>query len=94
MTREEAISKVKGYLTDCLPSDDYEEVEEIVKALEQESTTKNDLGVDCISSKIAKGKVCPLTCIKLRNAAVSLSSLRSSTWKHSILFSAKKSLVT
>lgn len=36
MTREEAISKVRGYLTDYLPSDNYEEVEEIVKALEQE----------------------------------------------------------
>ena len=36
MTREEALSKVKGYLTDYLSFDDYEEVEEIIKALEQE----------------------------------------------------------
>jgi hypothetical protein len=36
MTREEALSKVKGYITDYLPSDNYEEVEEIIKALEQE----------------------------------------------------------
>ena len=36
MTKEEAISKVKGYLTDYLPSDNYEEVEEIVKTLEQD----------------------------------------------------------
>lgn len=36
MTREEALSKVKGYLTDYLPSDNYEEVEEIIKALEKE----------------------------------------------------------
>lgn len=36
MTREEAIKRVKGYLTDCLPADCYEEVEEIIKALEQE----------------------------------------------------------
>lgn len=34
MTREEALSKVKGYLTDLLPSEEYDEVEEITKALE------------------------------------------------------------
>lgn len=37
MTREDAINRVQGYLTDYLPIEDYEEVEEIVKALEQES---------------------------------------------------------
>lgn len=36
MTREEAIKRVKGYLTDCLPADCYGEVEEIITALEQE----------------------------------------------------------
>ena len=36
MTREEAIKRVKGYLSDCLPADCYEEVEEIIEALEQE----------------------------------------------------------
>ena len=36
MTREEAIKRVKGYLTDCLPTDCYEEVEKVIKALEQE----------------------------------------------------------
>ena len=36
MTREEALRKTKGYLTDIIPSDDYDEVEEIIKALEQE----------------------------------------------------------
>lgn len=36
MTREEAITKVKGYLTNFIPSDNYIEVEEIIKALEQE----------------------------------------------------------
>ena len=35
MTREEATKRVKGYLTDCLPTDCYEEVEEVIKALEQ-----------------------------------------------------------
>ena len=34
MTREEALSKVKGYLADLLPSEEYDEVEEIIKALE------------------------------------------------------------
>lgn len=37
MTREEAMSKVRGYLTDYLPSEDDGELEEILKALEQES---------------------------------------------------------
>ena len=36
MTREEAIKRVKGYLTDCLHTDCYEEVEEVINALEQE----------------------------------------------------------
>ena len=36
MTREEALRKTKGYLTDIIPQEDYAEVEEIVKALEQE----------------------------------------------------------
>lgn len=36
MTNEEALSKVKGYLTDLFPSEQYDEVEEIIKALEQE----------------------------------------------------------
>ena len=36
MTREEAIKRVKGYLTDCLPTDCYGEIEEIIEALEQE----------------------------------------------------------
>jgi hypothetical protein len=36
MTREEALSKVKGYLTDLLPIEEYDEVEEILKALGQE----------------------------------------------------------
>ena len=36
MTKEEAIKIVKGYLTNSLPTDCYEEVEEIIKALEQQ----------------------------------------------------------
>ena len=43
MTRDEALKKVKGYLTDYLPKDDYDEVEEIVSALKQEPSN------DCIS---------------------------------------------
>lgn len=45
MTREKAIGRIIGYLTDYLPSDQYEEVEEIIKALEQEPCE------DCISRK-------------------------------------------
>lgn len=37
MTREEALRKVKGYLTDCLPADCCGEVEEIIEALKEES---------------------------------------------------------
>ena len=36
MNKEEAISKVEGYLTDDFPMEDYGEVEEIIKALKQE----------------------------------------------------------
>jgi hypothetical protein len=36
MTREEALSKVKGYLTDLLPIEEYDEAEEILKVLGQE----------------------------------------------------------
>ena len=39
MTREEALSKVKGYLTDLFPLEGYDKVEEIIKALEQEPKT-------------------------------------------------------
>jgi hypothetical protein len=56
MTREEAIRRVKGYLTDCLPSDCYEEVEEIIKALEQESI------LDKIYADIQKLRGCSCSC--------------------------------
>ena len=39
MTREEAINKVQGYLTDYLPIEDYKELDEIIKALEQKPCT-------------------------------------------------------
>lgn len=35
MTREEALHRVKGYLTNMIPAEDYLEVEEIIKALKQ-----------------------------------------------------------
>lgn len=37
MTREDAINRVQGYLTDYLPVEDVDELEEIIKALKQES---------------------------------------------------------
>ena len=43
MTREEALIKVKGYLTDLLPIEDCDEIEEIMSALEQQPCG------DCIS---------------------------------------------
>lgn len=36
MTHKEALYRVKGYLTDIIPAEDYSEVEEIIKALEQQ----------------------------------------------------------
>ena len=42
MTKEEALKKVKGYLTDYLPLEDADEIDEIIEALEQTSE-------DCIS---------------------------------------------
>ena len=40
MTREEALRRVKGYLTDIIPAEDYSEVEEILKALDQNEDRK------------------------------------------------------
>lgn len=42
MTKEEALLKVKGYLTDLLPSEEYDEVEEILKALGQEFKAESE----------------------------------------------------
>ena len=36
MTHEEVLYRVKGYLTDIIPAEDYSEVEEIIQALEQQ----------------------------------------------------------
>lgn len=36
MTKEEAISRVEGYLTDSFPPEEFDEVEEIMRALKQE----------------------------------------------------------
>lgn len=47
MTREEALIKVKGCLTDYFSSEDYDEVEDIIKALEQQPCE------DCISREEA-----------------------------------------
>ena len=52
MTREEALNRVKGYLTDIIPIEGYSEVEEIVKALEQESI------LDKIRAEILEEKEC------------------------------------
>lgn len=45
MTSEEALVKVRGYLTDYLPLDNADEIDEIIKALEQQPSE------DCISRK-------------------------------------------
>ena len=54
MTREEAIKYLKRADTTVgqkIKTRTAEALEMAIKALEQESTTKNDLGVDCISRK-------------------------------------------
>ena len=37
MTKEKAIKKIKSYLIDYLPIEDYAEAEEVIEALEQKS---------------------------------------------------------
>ena len=58
MTREEIINEIKCLLSELnngedavsyLTQNDVKWLNENIKALEQEPTTKNDLGVDCIS---------------------------------------------
>lgn len=56
MTRDEALYKVKGYLTDIIPVENYSEVEEIINALKQESCE------DCISRQDAIKTVCNAVC--------------------------------
>ena len=46
MTREDAINRVEGYLTDYFPIEDYEELEEIIKAL------KNPNPFELINTKL------------------------------------------
>lgn len=43
ITKEEALKKVKGYLTDYLPLEDADEIDEIIEALNSQSSD------DCIS---------------------------------------------
>lgn len=56
MTRDEALRKVKGYLTDCLPADCYGEVEEIIEALKQEPV------LDKIIAEIQNLRNCSCSC--------------------------------
>ena len=52
MTREEAIAILNHNVSACLHGTEWgEALDMAIKALEQEPTTKNDLGVDCISRK-------------------------------------------
>ena len=52
MTKDEALYKVKGYLTDIIPIENYSEIEEIIKALKQEPCE------DCISRQDALKPFC------------------------------------
>lgn len=64
MTREEALRRTKGYLTDYFPAEDYSEVEEIIKALEQEPyfDTKpkfiDQLKMEKVDTQYEAGVVC------------------------------------
>ena len=55
MTREEALRRVKGYLTDIIPAEDYSEVEKILKALEPETcddAISRQYLLDCVVDKV------------------------------------------
>jgi hypothetical protein len=54
MTKEEALVKVRGYLTDYLPLDSADEIDEIIKALEQPSR-------NCSSCKHSDNGKCAYT---------------------------------
>ena len=54
MTREDAINRVQGYLTDYLPVEDVDELEEIIKALEQEpceDTISRQAAIDALDKR-------------------------------------------
>lgn len=51
MTKEEALAKVKGYLTDYLPMEDSWEIEEIMKALGDDSYIFEKMGRDMKESE-------------------------------------------
>ena len=55
MTREEAIDIIKCLAWHTRPNE--EDVEQAIKALKQEPTTKNDLVVDCISRQYVLDKI-------------------------------------
>ena len=70
MTREEALRRVKGYLTDIIPAENYSEVEEIMKALEpepcedvpginDENIYKCSCGYGWDKSKVVRHHFCP-----------------------------------
>ena len=52
MTREEALVKVKGYLTDYLSLEDADEIDEIIEALKQQPCE------DCISREKVRRLIC------------------------------------
>lgn len=51
MTKEDALAKVKGYLTDYLPMEDSWEIEEILKALGDDSYIFENIGRDMKESE-------------------------------------------
>ena len=52
MTREEALRRVKGYLTDYLPIDDGGELDEIMEVLEQEPVLEQENILDKIRNEL------------------------------------------
>ncbi len=51
MTNKEALEKVEGYLTSCLPIGDYSEVEEIMTALKQKPQPKTGYWISVDTGK-------------------------------------------
>ena len=87
ITREEALNRVKGYLTDIIPIEGYSEVDEIVKALEQEpkidrieyGTDGNAYRLTISNGKEFEQEPCE-DCISREHLLEEIASLKESPW--------------
>lgn len=87
MTREEALIKVKGYLTNLLPIEDYNEVEEIMLALNQESCEdcirRSDIGLTDFEIVMCNGDYkqgLKMLLDKVKNAPLVIPQPKTGQW--------------